>query len=90
MVDGCAEVWASLSAYLLTAIQSLIFASWKSLSTADFIFRINFFQNFISGIELECQALRIQIKSDVLSCLVWVQIDCKRDPEGDLGTMLNE
>ena len=44
------------------------------LSADFFLFSlINFFQKNLSGIPSECQTVWIQIRSDVLSGLIWVQ-----------------
>ena len=36
-------------------------------------FKINFFQNILSGPHSECQTVWIQIRTDILSVLNWVQ-----------------
>ena len=46
------------------------------LSAADF-FKINFFQKIISGALSECQTVWIQIRTDVLSVLIWIKNVCK-------------
>ena len=46
------------------------------LSSADF-FQNQLFQNILSGTLSECQAVWIQIRTDTLSVLIWVQIVCK-------------
>ena len=46
------------------------------LSSAD-IFKHNVFQKILCGITLECQNAWIQIRTDNLSVLIWVQIVCK-------------
>ena len=40
-------------------------------------FKINFFQKKISGTLSECQMVCIQIRTDILSVLIWVQTVCK-------------
>ena len=44
---------------------------FQFLSSADF------FQKVLSGTPPECQTVWIQIRSDILSGLVWVQTVCK-------------
>ena len=46
------------------------------LSSADF-FQNQLFQKFLSGTQSECQTVWNQIRTDVLSVLIWVQIVCK-------------
>ena len=45
------------------------------LSSADF-FQNYLIRKILSGIQLECQTVCIQIRPDVLSGLIWVQIVC--------------
>ena len=42
-----------------------------------FFFQNLFFRKIILGIPLECQAVWIQIRPDVMSGLMWVQTVCK-------------
>ena len=42
-----------------------------------FFLKIIFFKNNLSGIPSECQTVRIQIRPDILSGLIWVQTVCK-------------
>ena len=42
-----------------------------------FCYEINFFKKNLSGIPSECQTVWVQIRPDVLSGLIWVQIVCK-------------
>ena len=46
------------------------------LSSADF-FQNQFFQQILSGTLSECQTVWIQIRTDILSVLIWVQTVCK-------------
>ena len=46
------------------------------LSSADF-FQNQLFRKICSGIPLECQAVWIQIRPDILSGLIWIQNICK-------------
>ena len=46
------------------------------LSSADF-FQNEGFQEILSGIQSECQTVWIQIRTDILSVLIWVQTVCK-------------
>ena len=46
------------------------------LSSADF-FKINCFKKNLSGILTECQTVWIQIRTDILSVLIWAQTVCK-------------
>ena len=43
-----------------------------NLSSADFFFKIIFFQKIFSGTLSECQAVWIQIRTDILTVLIWV------------------
>ena len=60
------------------------------LSPADIFFQNQFvscccfFLNDLSGISVECQAVRIYIMPDVLSGLIWVQIVCKDNQQTTL------
>ena len=45
-------------------------------SSADF-FQNLLFQKIISGTLTECQTVWIQIRTDILSVLIWVQTVCK-------------
>ena len=47
------------------------------LSSVDVFFKLTFFQKHLSGIQSECQTVWIQIRSDVLSGLIWIQTVCK-------------
>ena len=40
-------------------------------------FKINFFQKILSVTLSECQTIWIQIRTDILSVLIWVQTVCK-------------
>ena len=42
-----------------------------------FFFKINFLEKIPSGIAPECQTVWIQIRPDILLCLIWVQTVCK-------------
>ena len=46
------------------------------LTSADFFQNI-FFQKILSGTLSECQTVWIQIRTDILSVLIWVQAVCK-------------
>ena len=46
------------------------------LSSATF-FKTNFFQKNLSGTLSGCQTVWIQIRTNVMSVLIWVQIICK-------------
>ena len=46
------------------------------LSSADF-FQNQFFRKILSEIPSECQTVWIQIRPDISSGLIWVQIVCK-------------
>ena len=46
------------------------------LSSADF-FQNQLFQKILSGALIECQTVWIQIRTDILSVLIWVQTVCK-------------
>ena len=46
------------------------------LSSAD-IFQNQLFRKILSGIPSEWQTVWIQIRPDILSCLIWVQTICK-------------
>ena len=48
----------------------------KFLMSADF-FQIQLFQKILSEISTWCQTVWIQIRPDILSGLIWVQIVCK-------------
>ena len=50
---------------------------WVFLSSADF-FKIDFFlKKNLSGTLSECQTVWIQIRTDIVSGLIWVQTVCK-------------
>ena len=59
--------------YLL--LPSLVILKLKLLS-ADFFFHL-LFQKILSGSLSECQMVWIQIRTDILSVLIWVQTVCK-------------
>ena len=42
-----------------------------------FFFQNQLFQKILSGIPLECRAVWIQIRPDILSGLIWIQTVCK-------------
>ena len=46
------------------------------LSSADF-FQNQLFQKILSGTLSECQTVWIQIRTDIVSVLIWVQTVCK-------------
>ena len=43
----------------------------------SFKIKIQLFRKILSGIPSQCQTVSIQIKTDVLSVLIWVQTVCK-------------
>ena len=47
------------------------------LSSAVFFFQNQLFRKILSGISSDCQSVWIQIRSEVLSGLIWVQTVCK-------------
>ena len=47
------------------------------LLSAAFFFKINFFQKILSGTLSECQTVWIQIRTNILLVLIWVQNVCK-------------
>ena len=47
------------------------------LSSTDFFFKINFLEKFLQEYH-HCQTDWIQVRSDILSGLIWVQTVCKR------------
>ena len=47
------------------------------LSPTDFFLQNIFFSKILSGLPSESQTFWIQIRSDIMSDLVWVQIVCK-------------
>ena len=47
------------------------------LLSAEFFFQNYFLQKILSGILSECQTDWTQIRTDILSVLIWVQIVCK-------------
>ena len=57
-----------------------LFACWvifdDFLSSADF-FQNYLFQKILSGTLSECQTVWIQVRTDILSVLIWVQTVCK-------------
>ena len=53
------------------------------LSFADF-FKINFFEKFFQEYD-QCQTVWIQIRSDILSDLIWVQTVCESYQQTTLG-----
>ena len=44
---------------------------------SDFFFKIFFFEKNISDIPSECQTVWIQVRTDILLGLIWVQTVCK-------------
>ena len=48
-----------------------------SSGSADFFFKIDFFKKNISGTPSECQMVWIQIRTNILSVLIWIQTVCK-------------
>ena len=47
-------------------------------------FKINFFGKIHSGTPSECQTVWIQIRTDTVSALIWVQTVCKGDKKSPL------
>ena len=45
-------------------------------SSADFFFKISFLKKTPIGTLTECQTVWIQIRTDILSVLIWVQTVC--------------
>ena len=41
------------------------------------VFKINFFQKILLGTRSECQTVWIQIRTDILSVLIWILTICK-------------
>ena len=65
-----------------------LFAPWvifhALLSSADFL-QNQLFRKILSGIPSECQTVRIQIRSDILSGLIWARLFCKGYQQMTLG-----
>ena len=58
----------------LTILTLCMLGIFMLLLSSTIFFKVNFFQMLLSGTLSECQLVLIQIKTDVLSVLIWVQI----------------
>ena len=47
------------------------------LSSGDYFSKSIFLEKIQSGIQSECQTVWVQIRTDILSVLIWVQTVCK-------------
>ena len=69
--------WSPWSYIFLITDQSSNINSFHAFFAGCWFFQNQLFQKILSGIPSQCQTLWIQIRPDVLSGLIWVQIDPK-------------
>ena len=82
-------LYGTLDCQLLSLCYLRMLGIFSCFFAICFFFKINFSKK-ISGIPSECQTICIQIRTDVMSVLIWIQMVCKRYQETTLvGKELN-
>ena len=66
-----------IKGYMEHPLNSLHTYFFIFLLSAVFFFKFNFFKKFFQELLSECQTVCIQIRTDILSVLIWVQTVCK-------------